>query len=519
MNNGIDFTSRGSKRHTMNLKKHTILTHNLLKYYGADESAELIQTHISTIILSDNFVYKLKKPVDFGFLDYSTLNKRHKYCLEEIRINEKYAPTLYLGVVSITGSIEAPQIDGEGQVLDYAVKMHRFSQQDQLDNIVDHSGLEIEMMDKIAKLVAHAHNNAAPVDKASDFGEPKQLLNPMLENFDLLKSIATEDALSQELSSIITWTHKQFEILKPQLQHRKKQGFIRECHGDMHLHNMALYEGDLILFDAIEFNPYLNHIDVISDLSFLLMDLEYRGLTHHSYRLLNHYLELTGDYEAVALLDFYKTYRAMVRAKVAALRITQERDNEVLRVLADEVKKYMELAQIYTGKKKPSMGITHGFSGSGKSTFSLMMVEQYGAVRIRSDRERMRMFESAGEESIYTADATKLTYEHLLTLAISVYNSGYSVIVDATFLKQWQRELFLKQAAMTDIPLHIYTMKCDLALMQSRIKKRSQEDSDISEADLEILQKQLLGAEPLLESEKELAVTIDCSSMVTMHES
>ena len=495
------------------------MAQNLLKYFGVDKSTELIQTHISTIILSTDFVYKLKKPVDFGFLDYSTLKKRHHYCLEEVRINEKYAPTLYLGVVSITGSIETPQIDGEGQVLDYAVKMHRFSQEDQLDHIVDRSDLEIEMMDKIAELVAHSHQNAAPVDEASDFGEPTQVLNPMLDNFDLLKSIAIEDTFSQELSLIITWTHQQFDRLKPLLQRRKKQGFIRECHGDMHLHNMALYEGELIMFDAIEFNPYLNHIDVISDLSFLLMDLEYRRLTHHSYRLLNHYLELTGDYEAVALLDFYKTYRAMVRAKVAALRITQEIEPDERKVFINEVKKYMDLARSYSEKKKPFLAITYGFSGSGKSTFSLMMVEQYGALRIRSDRERMRMFESAGKNSIYTKDATKATYKRLLALAISIYNSGYSVIVDAAFLKQWQREIFVGQATLAEIPFTIFTMECDHALMQSRIEKRSQEGSDISEADIEILQKQFQSAEPLLESEKKFAVMIDCSSMVTMHKS
>lgn len=503
----------------MNLKKHGIFTQNLLKYFGTDESTELIQTHISTIILSGKYVYKLKKPVDFGFLDYSTLKKRHKYCLEEVRINREYAPALYLGVVPITGSIEAPQIDGKGQVLDYAVKMHRFPQKDQLDNIVDHSSLEIDMMDKIAELVAHSHINAAPIEEESDFGESKQVLLPMLDNFDLLKSIATEYEFSQELSLIITWTHQQFETLKPLLNRRKKEGFTRECHGDMHLHNMALYEGELIMFDAIEFNPYLNHIDVISDLSFLLMDLEYRGLSHHSYRLLNNYLELTGDYDAVALLDFYKTYRAMVRAKVAALRIAQEIEPDERRVLMDEVKKYMDLAQSYTVKMEPFLAITHGLSGSGKSTFSLMMVEQCGAVRIRSDRERMRMFGSDGKKSIYTTDATKATYEHLLALATSVYNSGYSVIADATFLKQYQRELFLKQATKADISFYIFTMECDHVLIQSRIEKRSQEGSDISEADLEILQKQLLSAEPLSGSEKEAAMTVDCSSISAMNES
>ncbi|RLA72588.1 MAG: aminoglycoside phosphotransferase [Epsilonproteobacteria bacterium] len=507
----------------MNLQEHTRMSENLMKAMSSELEAELIQTHISTIILSADLVYKLKKPVDFGFLDYSTLEKRHKYCLEEMRINEGYAPKLYMGVVPITGTIEDPRIDGEEKVLDYAVKMRRFEQRDQLDNIVEEEGLEIELMDKIAALVARSHEGTAPVDAASDYGEPKRVLLPMVENFDLLQFIAHEHALDLELSSVIAWTNEQFERLKPLLQQRKEKGFVRECHGDMHLHNMALHEGELILFDAIEFNPYLNHIDVISDLSFLLMDLEYRGLIRHSHRLMNHYLELTGDYEAVVLLDFYKTYRAMVRAKVAALRIGQEMEADKRTVLMDEVLRYIDLAKNYCERKEPFLAIAHGLSGSGKSTFALMMVEEHGVVRIRSDVERMRMFEREKEdtleEGIYTQDATKATYEHLLELATSVYKGGYPVIVDATFLKQWQRQIFFKYARLANIPFYLFTMACDIKLMQSRVEQRSQEGSDISEADLGVLQMQQKSVEPLSESERELEVIIDCTSSASMSES
>jgi len=501
----------------MDIKEHDILTKNLLKSLETYEDTELIQTHISTIILSGELVYKLKKPVDFGFLDYSTLDKRHKNCLEEVRINEGFAPKLYLGVIPITGSIENPRIGGEGRVLDYAVKMRRFAQSDQLDNIVEQDGLEIESMDKIAKLIARFHEESVPVDTASDYGEPKRVLSPMLENFDLLQKIASEHALDTELSSVIEWTHKQFEKLKQQLQRRKNEGFVRECHGDMHLHNMALHEGELILFDAIEFNTYLNHIDVISDLAFLLMDLEYRGLICHSRKLLNHYLELTGDYEAVALLDFYKTYRAMVRAKVAALRMAQEMEPDERRTMMDEVTLYIDLALSYTEEKEGFLAITHGFSGSGKSTCALMMVEQYGALRIRSDVERIRMFERSGEdglkEGIYTPDATKATYERLLELAISIYEAGYPVIVDATFLKRWQRRLFLELSFEVEVPFLIFDLQCDTKIMRNRIVERSGTGIDISEADLDVLEKQMLTAEPLSNKEMEICFVVDCTSM------
>lgn len=501
----------------MNIKEHDTLTQNLLKSLKTDEDTQLIQTHISTIILSGELVYKLKKPVDFGFLDYSTLDKRHKNCLEEVRINEGFAPKLYLGVISITGSIEDPRINGEGRVLDYAVKMRRFAQSDQLDNIVDQEGLEIESIDKIAKVIARFHEESVPVDAASDYGEPQRVLAPMLENFDLLHSIVAEHALDLELASVIAWTNKQFEKLKPLLQHRKKEGFVRECHGDMHLHNMALHEGELILFDAIEFNTYLNHIDVISDLAFLLMDLEYRGLVRHSRRLLNYYLELTGDYEGVGLLDFYKTYRAMVRAKVAALRVAQGMEPDERREMMGEVIRYIDLALSYTEEKEVFLAITHGFSGSGKSTCALMMVEQYGALRIRSDVERIRMFERSGgdglEEGIYTPDATISTYERLLELAVFVYEGGYPVIMDATFLKQWQRRLFLELSSEVEIPFLILNLQCDTKILRNRIEERSSTGIDISEADLNVLEKQMQTSEPLSNKEREICFVVDCSSM------
>ena len=216
----------------MDIKKHAILVRNLRKVLETEEKTELIQTHISTIILSGKLAYKLKKPVDFGFLDYSTLDKRHKNCLEEVRINEGFAPKLYLGVIAITGSIENPRIDGEGRVLDYAVKMRRFAQSDQLDNIVEQDGLEVESMDKIAKVIARFHEESVPVDEASDYREPQRVISPMLDNFDLLQRVAAEHALCNELSSVIAWTHKQFEKLKPLLKRRKKEEFVRECHGD-----------------------------------------------------------------------------------------------------------------------------------------------------------------------------------------------------------------------------------------------------------------------------------------------
>ena len=489
--------------------------------------AQLVETHISSVILSRDLVYKLKKPVDFGFLDYSTLAKRHHCALEELRSNRRGAPQLYLGLVTITGSVDVPVIEGEGEVIDYAVKMRRFEERDQLDHVVDAGRMGIEAMDDLAAMIAAFHQNAAPVASETEFGEPEVLLHPMIENFDYFDLLLDDDGVSATLADLKVWTLNTFEHLKPLLQSRKAAGYIRECHGDMHLHNMAYYHGELILFDAIEFNPNLSHIDVISDLAFLLMDLEYRGLYGFSRRLLNAYLEITGDYGSVTLLRFYKLYRAMVRAKVEALRAAQHPGGEAYDAILAGVKRYIGLARSYTQSGTPFLAITHGYSGSGKSSAALMAVEAYGAVRIRSDVERMRLFRTpcagAGYSGvgggIYTPEATRRTYDRLLELAATVVKGGTPVVVDATFLKRWQRTLFESLAESLGVAYVILEMACDEAVLYERVERRRQEGRDVSEADRSVLQRQIETGELLEAGELAYAHTIDCTTMEGMKES
>ena len=505
----------------MEMYEHEALVANLLKELP---DAQLIQTHISSVILARDIVYKLKKPVDFGFLDYSTLSKRHHCALEELRCNRRVAPQLYLGLVTITGSVEVPTIEGDGEVIDYAVKMRRFDERDQLDHVVDDNRMPIEATEKIAALIAAFHQAAEVVDAEARFGEPEVLLHPMLENFDYFDLLLDDDATNALLADLKVWTLQTYERLKPVLKTRKAKGFIRQCHGDLHLHNMAYYRGELIAFDAIEFNPDLSHIDVISDLAFLLMDLEYRGLQRYSRRLLNAYLEITGDYAAVALLRFYKTYRAMVRAKVEALRAAQHREGRD-EILAG-VKRYIALAQSYMKPGEPYLAITHGVSGSGKSSAALMAVEAFGALRIRSDVERMRLFRPEGgpadssgiEEGIYSQEATEATYRYLAVLAKVVIESALPVVVDATFLRLLQRKSFEELAHILGVEYQIMTMACDEAVVRGRLIRRREEGSDVSEADEGVLRRQLQSAEPLDERERRYARYIPCATLEQMRE-
>jgi aminoglycoside phosphotransferase family enzyme/predicted kinase len=500
----------------MNLEAHEQMVSELAAELP---DAEVIQTHISSIILCRDVVYKLKKPVDFGFLDYSDLPKRHHCCLEELRSNRRFAAGLYLGLVTVTGTPEVPMIEGEGEVIDYAVKMRRFEESQQLDHVVDRRELRIDAMDAIAQMIASFHTEARCVAADAPYGTPERVLQPMTENFELLDELIEDEALCRKLAEMKQWTLKRFEEVGSGLEQRKAEGFIRECHGDMHLHNMAYFDSELIMFDAIEFNDFLSHIDVISDLAFLLMDLEYRGLEAYASRLLNAYLEITGDYGSSDVLNFYKVYRAMVRAKVAALRCGQNVSLPEYEIIMGEVRRYVDLAFSYTQDKRAVLAITHGFSGSGKSTAALMAVEHFGAIRLRSDVERMRLFRKTGDDEkkeevgqgIYTPEATEATYQHLEHVARELIGNGIPVIVDATFLKTKQRKRFQHLAEDAGVEFVILHMQCSESLMRERVAKRESSGEDISEATVTVLEHQLQNHEPLQDDEFGYRHNVDCT--------
>jgi len=474
--------------------------------------AQLVETHISSVILTRDRVYKFKKPVDYGFLDYSTLQKRHHCCLEELRVNRRGAASLYLGVVAVTGSSAVPVLEGEGEVIDYGVKMRRFDAAMQLDRLADAGGLDADAADTLAAFIASYHRGCEPVAAPSAYGTPERVLAPMRENFEMLGGLLENGALAEKLGRLEQWTLDMHARLTPLLLKRKAEGYVRECHGDLHLHNLAWHHGAPLLFDAIEFNPYLSHIDVISDLAFLLMDLDYRGLAPLGSRLLSLYLEHTGDYEGVRLLRFYQCYRAMVRAKVLALTAAQQDGTQKALTLV-EMRRYVDLAAGYMQRRLPSLTLTCGPSGSGKSTVALMLVQRCGALRIRSDRERLRLFGGAPDR--YAPEATAAVYGRLLEIAVQLIEAGIPVIVDATFLKRDQREPFARLAETFGVPCILMQLRCDPERMRERLEARRRNETDPSEADAAVLRGQLEGIEPPGDTEGE-RFTVSCDSRETM---
>jgi aminoglycoside phosphotransferase family enzyme len=479
---------------------------------------ELLETHISYVLLAGDFAYKLKKPVDLGFLDFTTLDRRRHFCEEEMRLNGRLAPDLYLAVVAITGSAARPTVDGVGDAIEYAVKMRRFDQRDQLDHVLERGALSVERIDELAAGVADFHRTLPVAGADSDYGDPDRVIAPMRENFQHVDA-AGERARRDQLARIRAWTEASFADRVALIAARKRQGMVRECHGDMHLANIALYRGRLEIFDGIEFDPALRWIDVISEIAYVTMDLEDRGAPQLGHRLLNRYLEHTGDYPALSLLRFYQVYRAMVRAKVASIRAHQgDVDAAARRAGLAEYQGYADLAERYMRPPRPALLITHGFAGAGKTRLTEPVLAALGAVRLRSDIERRRL---AGMKLSERRDAerrlddpafSERTYRHLLAQARTLLDAGWPVIVDASFLERTRRERFAELAAHRRLPFLVLDFRADREILRARIRQRAAGDTAASDGGLAVLARQLAQHDPL--APEEAVMSLDSTTAI-----
>lgn len=479
-------------------------------YPHAVESVRLVETHISWVLLAGDYAYKIKKPVDFGFLDFSNLLQRRHYCEEELRLNRRLAPQLYLSVVPISGRADAPIVGGDGEPIEYAVKMRQFPQEAQLDRVLARGELRRTHITALAEQLATFHRSAAAAAADAPFGTAENVWQPMAENFAQIRPHLQESETLALLDRAQRWSEERYETLRDVLTQRKHDGHISECHGDTHLGNIVLLDEQPVLFDCIEFNPNLRWIDVISEIAFLTMDLHDRGRDDLAHRALNDYLQASGDYAGLRLLRFYQVYRALVRAKVACLRCAQSDIDEHVRAeLKQRALAYLRLAQRFTETVPTPLIITHGFSGSGKTTVTDGVLESQGALRLRSDVERKRLFgytteartQSALDSGLYSADASTRTYQHLAALAETVIGAGFPALVDATFLKRAQRDVFRALAERLRVPFVIFDCSAPADLLRERVSTRALEARDASEATLGVLERQLQQCEPVSEEE------------------
>ncbi len=470
-----------------------------------------IETHISIVFLTGQYAYKLKKPVDFGFLDFSSLANRKKYCGLEVELNRRTAPELYIGVFQIESDTSdanhkikiTPQSE-EGNPVDYLVKMRQFDPNHVLGRMLNQQDhIELQMLEKLALQIARFHLAANPVEMQSRLGEPKTQLQPMLDNFPTLFSAFRDSDSVEQLRQLEDWTETTFQQVTPLLIKRKSEGFVRACHGDLHLDNIALICQEPLLFDGIEFNEEFRWIDVISDLAFLLIDLDFRDQSAAAQQVLSLYLSKTFDYNALLLLDFYRIYRTLVRAKITALRGEQfDADSLQKKQVMQIAKDYINQATAYLDKNHaPKCILLQGVSGSGKSFFANQLLEELelNAIIISSDRTRKTLYgieathrvSAEEEQRLYSPEMNRKTYEAMLLHAKSCLQAGFSVIVDATFLKRTHREHFYRLTNEFNLSCYLFSFSISAEFAESAISLRQQQTENPSDANAEVMRNQL----------------------------
>lgn len=483
------------------------------------DQVELIETHISWVLLAGEFAYKIKKPVELGFLDFRELEQRRFYCEEELRLNRSWAPELYLDVVPIGMEDNQPRVGGNGSAVEYAVRMRRFDQALRLDHQLETGRLTDSDMLELAAEIAARHQAADRVGPSGRLLLATKRL--MWDNFDDLIG----EVSHKRIVALHRWTKESLARHEATLKERSYNGSYRECHGDLHLGNIVRLGSGIKAFDCIEFSEELRHIDVVADYGFVVMDLAARGRPDLAYAFLNRYLEVSGDYAGVALLRLFVVYRSLVRAKVAVIRRRERLPGESRNADSETIKHYCALAKKWAEPGKPLLVVMTGLSGSGKTWLSTRLMTAMPALRIRSDLERKRLFclgETADSHSgigtgIYGPDAGKAVYERMFALAAPILEAGFDTILDATFIQAASREQGRRLAAECGAGFVLVQATAPLAVLQERVQRRAVAGSDASEADRAVLQHQLDAAQQLPNgSELDSAVTVATDTDVDM---
>lgn len=481
----------------------------------------VLETHISWVLLTGEFAYKLKRPLALGFLDFSTLELRRRACEEELRLNRRLAPDLYLDVVPVSGTPEAPRLGDPAAPIEYAVRMREFPQEALLDAMLARGELTPEMTEATARRVAAFHLALLPAPESSLYGTPALVRAYMEQNFGQLDPLVHEPAVGALENRLRRWSEAEFARCEPLIAARRREGRVREGHGDLHLGNIAWISGAPVPFDCIEFNAELRWNDVMSEVAFVVMDLVDRRRADLGWRFLNAWLEATGDYSGLGVLRFFLVYRALVRAKVSAIRAAQDDLDSADRPrLTAQVLEYLELADGLAHGGRAALAITTGVTGSGKSALAAELAAELGAIRVRSDVERKRLgglaaLDRSGSPpggGLYTPAMSQRTYERLAALAAAALAERYAVIVDATFLGRARRAAFRALAAQAGAPFAILAVQAPETVLRQRVTARAAAGTDPSEADVAVLERQLAAAEPLADDERTAALTLDTAA-------
>lgn len=468
-----------------------IILQTLLRPQAYDDlprSVTMKQTHISYIFITDSYVYKVKKPVDFGFLNFTTIDRRRFYCEEEVRLNRRLSPDVYLGVVELREVPGGASFTGDGQVIDYAVKMRRLPEELMLDKLIDEGMADAHTMLRIASTVAGFHLSAETGEAIKLFGTIDAIRRNWDENFRLAERFTGLSLAAEDLSFLRDWMNRFTTEHAGLFESRMEGGFIRDCDGDLHLANICVGES-VWIFDCIEFNDRFRYLDTASDIAFLVMDLEYHDRSDLAQVFLDEYCRLTGDSDCLPLVRFYKVYRAFVRGKIASLAMQDPAMSPSERHASRETAiSYFRLARGYLLRDRlpQTLIMIGGMIGSGKTTVARHLGRELGLPVLSSDRVRKELFLSEGGSGQYTAEADSTTYDELFSRAMNLLAIGESLIVDATFRRKTDRDRFRHGAEAAGVTVCLAVTDAPEEVIVRRLADRKEKPDRYSDAGTEI---------------------------------
>lgn len=475
------------------------------------QTVQLVETHISWILLTGEFAYKIKRPVHYPFVDLRSAERRKFLCHEEVRLNRRFASELYLRVCHITSTEGEARVDGSGLVIEHATRMRQFRREDELDHLLGAQRIAPAELAAFGRDLSRIHATLPVAEPEQTWGRPSALRALILDNVDECERaapvfdggaavLALREILSEQLEATAHWMSERFAA-----------GRVRECHGDLHARNIVRRGSHLVAFDCMDFEPAFRWIDVADEVAFLLADLDSRRQPVQAQAFLAGYLAHSGDYQACRLLKLYEAHRSLVRAKVTALSAMAavagtSGGSAALRQQYDD---YLECARRALAPKRPILILMHGLSGSGKSWIAERLAPVLSAVHLRSDIERKRLAgiaQSAHSESglgqgLYSHEATTRVYQHLARCAADTLAGGYTTIVDATFHRRENRTQFHNLAAELGVAVCIVQCEAPHEALRARLDARRQVGDDPSEADLSVLHWQEVHCEPIQSDE------------------
>jgi len=479
------------------------LKKSLLKpaaYPVLTSSVELIETHVSYIFVTESLVYKVKKPVDFGFLNFTTLDRRRFYCEEEVRLNRRLCPDLYLGVVELREGPQGAAFEGSGTLIDYAVKMRRLPEERMLNRVLERGELGAQQLAELARLIARFHRDAARGPQIDALGSVAAIRANWEENFRQAALFVPGLISRADLELLRGWVERFLTERRELLEARVAQGFIRECDGDLHLGNICLTDRFQV-FDCIEFNERFRYSDTAADVAFLLMDLENAGHRELCAPFLEAYQAESGDDGLIGVLDFYRAYRAFVRGKVTGMHLADGLSPAEIAAGTESAARYFRLARGYCLRERlaPSLIATCGVMGSGKSALAGELSRELGLGLYNSDRVRKELAGlaptvhagSGYAEGIYSTQSTEATYRALYERAREELGAGRSVVVDATFRRAADRDTFRSLAKAQGVCFHLVETRCPRPIILERLEKRARDPRAVSDGRVELFERQL----------------------------